>query len=305
MEYAGTLVTLFSILIPARMWVAPGQPVKVKVQTEGKVELVLTEFSGRAVEPQRPAEIAGGADADIRAIFPALDSPGTYLLYAVPAGRSLPEFLGTPLVINVRADKRLPTGANLLVTRIEPLRYAVVDTDQGQIGMIFYYDSAPNTTANFLSLASQGYYDGLTFHRIVPGFVIQGGDPRGDGRGGPGYNIGAEFNDRKHEEGVVSMARSGDPLEPQMKPRYEFANSAGSQFFICLSPREHLDGRYTAFAQVFSGMEAVRNLAKVPLADEKTGRPEKPPIIRKVEVRMVSAADNPYKDLCGLKSIAK
>lgn len=301
MEYAGTLVTLFSILVPARMWVAPGQPVRIKVQAEGKVQLVLTEFTGRPIEAQRAAELAGGAEADIKALFPAVDNPGTYILYAVPPGRDVAQFLGTPLVIGVRADRRLAAGGNLLVTRIEPLRYAVVDTEEGPISIAFYYDSAPNTTANFLSLASQGYYDGLTFHRIVPGFVIQGGDPRGDGKGGPGYQIDAEFNDRKHEEGVVSMARSGDPLEPQMKPRHEFANSAGSQFFICLSTREHLDGRYTAFGQVVAGLETVRNLAKSPLADDKAGRPIKPPIIRKVDVRMVTAADNPYRELCGLK----
>src|SRR5207237_602090 len=94
-------------------------------------------------------------------------------------------------------------------------------------------DIAPNTCSSILSLAENGFYDGLAFHRIVPGFVIQGGDPHGDGVGGPGYSIDAEFSNVKHEEGILSMARNGDPLERQgMKPRCEYANSAGSQFFV-------------------------------------------------------------------------
>jgi cyclophilin family peptidyl-prolyl cis-trans isomerase len=94
------------------------------------------------------------------------------------------------------------------------------------------------------------------------------------------------------------MARNGDPLEPQgLPPRAEYANSAGSQFFICLARKEHLDRRYTAFGRVTSGIEAVRAIAKVPLADVRTGKPEKPPVIKKLEVKAVTAQQNPYKDL--------
>jgi len=109
-------------------------------------------------------------------------------------------------------------------------------------------DSAPNTVANFIYLAKKGFYDGLTFHRVEPDFVIQGGDPNGNGTGGPGYHIKAEFNSRKHLEGTVAMARSDDP------------DSAGSQFYICLAPQPSLDGKYTVFGQVIEGMDVVKKI---------------------------------------------
>ncbi len=164
----------------------------------------------------------------------------------------------------------------------------------------FFYDVAPNTTANFVDLASAGYYDGLTFHRIVPGFVIQTGDPRGDGSGGPGYSIDAEFSDRPHEAGVLSMARSGDPNEASgAPPRAEFANSAGSQFFICLdyNTTKQLDRRYTGFGRVIEGMDVVKQLGAAPIADERSGRPQTPPVIQRVEIKPVTAQANPYATL--------
>ena len=106
-------------------------------------------------------------------------------------------------------------------------------------------DKAPNTVASFIKKANAGDYDGTTFHRVVPGFVAQGGDPRGDGTGGPGYTLPAEFNRRKHLRGTVAMARSQHP------------DSAGSQFYICFAPAPHLDGSYTVFGQVVSGLEVV------------------------------------------------
>ena len=120
----------------------------------------------------------------------------------------------------------------------------------GKIVIKFYPKDAPNTVDNFIKLAQKGFYDGLTFHRVVPGFVVQGGDPRGDGTGGPGYKIKAEFNSRKHLEGTVAMARSADP------------DSAGSQFYICLAPQPFLDGKYTVFGQVIKGMDVVHKIAK-------------------------------------------
>ncbi|WP_390622187.1 peptidylprolyl isomerase [Bacillus tuaregi] len=129
---------------------------------------------------------------------------------------------------------------------------------------------APNTVANFISLVEQGYYDGLIFHRVIPDFMIQGGDPEGTGTGGPGYTIAGEFtsngfeNNLTHERGVISMARTGDP------------DSAGSQFFIMTKESPHLDGEYTAFGKVIEGMETVdkivsaeRNSADKPLEDQK------------------------------------
>ena len=119
-----------------------------------------------------------------------------------------------------------------------------------------YPEIAPNTVKNFISLVKKGYYDGLIFHRVIPGFMIQGGCPQGTGMGGPGYSIKGEFsqngfqNDLKHTEGVLSMARSMMP------------NSAGSQFFIMHKNSPHLDGAYAAFGKVVEGMDVVNKIAE-------------------------------------------
>lgn len=121
-----------------------------------------------------------------------------------------------------------------------------------------YPDVAPNTVNNFISLVNKGFYNGLTFHRVISGFMIQGGDPKGNGTGGPGYTIRGEFlkngfktNNLRHTRGVISMARSMMP------------NSAGSQFFIMHEDAPHLDGQYAAFGKVIEGMEAVDRIAEV------------------------------------------
>jgi peptidyl-prolyl cis-trans isomerase B (cyclophilin B) len=122
----------------------------------------------------------------------------------------------------------------------------VITLDNGQeIRLEFYPADAPKTVENFLALARKGFYDNLTFHRVVPDFVVQGGCPKGNGTGGPGYTIPAEFNTQKHVRGTVAMARSQHP------------DSAGSQFYICYGPTPHLDGNYTVFGKVTSGMEHV------------------------------------------------
>ncbi len=134
----------------------------------------------------------------------------------------------------------------------------------GRIVMEFYPQDAPNTVDNFITLAKKGFYDGVKFHRVEPGLLIQGGDPEGTGYGGPGYRIKAEFNSRKHVEGTVAMARSDHP------------DSAGSQFYICLRPIPSLDGNYTVFGQVIEGMELVKGIAigdvmkKVTIVDKAT-----------------------------------
>lgn len=115
----------------------------------------------------------------------------------------------------------------------------------GEITIEFFPGDAPKTVENFVTLAKQGFYNGLAFHRVVPGFVVQGGDPKGNGTGGPGYTIKAEFNSRRHVRGSVAMARSQHP------------DSAGSQFYITYGAQPHLDGSYTVFGQVTSGMEHV------------------------------------------------
>ena len=146
-----------------------------------------------------------------------------------------------------------------------------LETSEGDVIVELWDDVAPAHTENFLKLAGEGFYDGLTFHRIIPGFVIQGGCPRGDGTGGPGWHVKAEFNDRLHEPGVLSMARSADP------------DSAGSQFFVCLTREycQHLDGQYTAFGKVVEGFENVEKIAATPLSSPQMGTPVDAPKINK------------------------
>ena len=123
---------------------------------------------------------------------------------------------------------------------------AVITLDNGQaIRIEFFPEDAPKTVENFVTLAKKGFYNGLTFHRVVPDFVVQGGCPKGNGTGGPGYQIKAEFNKQKHVRGSVAMARSQHP------------DSAGSQFYITYGATPHLDGNYTVFGKVVSGMEHV------------------------------------------------
>jgi len=127
---------------------------------------------------------------------------------------------------------------------------AVIEMDAGKITIELYEKDAPGTVENFVKLAKRGFYDGLTFHRIVPGFVVQGGDPNGDGTGGPGYQIKGEFNSRKHVTGTVAMARSASP------------DSAGSQFYITLAPQPFLDNKYSVFGQVLEGMDVVMKIKR-------------------------------------------
>jgi peptidylprolyl isomerase/peptidyl-prolyl cis-trans isomerase B (cyclophilin B) len=115
----------------------------------------------------------------------------------------------------------------------------------GEIRLEFFPEDAPKTVENFVTLAKKGFYNGLNFHRVVPDFVVQGGCPKGNGTGGPGYTVKAEFNKQKHVRGTLAMARSQHP------------DSAGSQFYICYGTTPHLDGQYTVFGRVVSGMELV------------------------------------------------
>jgi cyclophilin family peptidyl-prolyl cis-trans isomerase len=153
----------------------------------------------------------------------------------------------------------------------------IITTKFGDIEVELYSDSAPKTVENFKDLTKKGFYDGLIFHRIVPGFVIQGGDPytrdttnrRRWGTGGPGWNIKAEFNKNRHTRGVLSMARSQDP------------DSAGSQFFIVLKDSNFLDGQYTIFGKVKSGMDAVDKIATLKTDDADAPiNPEQAEIIK-------------------------
>lgn len=141
-----------------------------------------------------------------------------------------------------------------------------------------YPDKAPNTVNNFISLANKGFYDGLIFHRVIPGFMIQGGCPNGNGMGGPGYEIDGEFsangfkqNDLKHTTGVLSMARTMAP------------NSAGSQFFIMVAPAPHLDSQYAAFGQVTEGAEIAIDISRVPRS-MMNDKPKQNQVIQSIRV---------------------
>src|SRR2546429_963118 len=293
MQIVSGLAMFFPILIPTKVWFAPTQPLTINIKSDAAVTLVLTDFQGKPIDPAAANEAAPNKNVDIRPMYRQLGMSGTYLLFAVPKGKNFPEFVGTPLVIEVRSDKKAGMQDEPIVVKVEPLRYAVMSTDRGDMTWIFYYDVAPNTVSTIQSLAENGYFDGLIFHRVAS-FAIQGGDPHGDGVGGPGFNIGAEFSNLKHETGVLSMARQGDPLERQgMKPRYEYANSAGSQVFICTTDVPQLDGKYSIFGRVAEGMETVKGIAATELKPG-TERPVKPPVINKVTVMAVTPEKNPY-----------
>jgi peptidyl-prolyl cis-trans isomerase B (cyclophilin B) len=149
---------------------------------------------------------------------------------------------------------------------------AVIKTNEGEMVVQFWTDAAPNTVENFKKLARQGFYDGTIFHRIVKGFMIQGGDPNSKdpakensyGEGGPGYNLKAEFNDHSHDRGVISMARGPDP------------DSAGSQFFICLAPVHRLDHQYTTFGKLIKGQDVPEKIGDIEVTKNSMGEPSKP-----------------------------
>lgn len=136
---------------------------------------------------------------------------------------------------------------------------AVIETRFGEVEIAFFPEVAPNHVDNFIKLSKKGFYDGTIFHRVIPGFMVQGGDPNTrspdrskHGMGGPGYTLKAEFNERPHKRGTLSMARSANP------------DSAGSQFFICVADTPWLDGQYTVFGEVASGMEVVDKIVSQP-----------------------------------------
>ncbi|EDY19279.1 Peptidylprolyl isomerase [Chthoniobacter flavus Ellin428] len=172
--------------------------------------------------------------------------------------------------------------------RAEDKEVAVLKTSQGEMVIEFWPDVAPKTVANFIKLAKAGFYNGTAFHRIIDGFMIQGGDPLTkdpsmEGRWGTGHadeRIKAEFNDHHHEFGVISMARSADP------------DSASSQFFICLGPTPQLDGKYTAFGKLIKGEDTLRKLGKTPVGPSPNGENSKPQSRVALESVQIVSADS-------------
>lgn len=153
---------------------------------------------------------------------------------------------------------------------------AIVETTEGSMTFEFFPDKAPGHVKNFVDLAEKGFYDGTAFHRVIAGFMIQGGCPEGTGRGGPGYTIDAEFNDVHHERGVLSMARSQDP------------DSAGSQFFVCHGEAAFLDRKYTAFGRLIEGDDTLDKIAAAPVRASGGGErssPVNPVKVTKVRIQ--------------------
>jgi len=197
---------------------------------------------------------------------PAVEQPATApaatAAPAAPAAAAAPA-AGTPLTKD--ADQLTPA-------EIEKLQ-AVIETNQGVIKFKFFPKEAPNHCRNFIKLAQKGFYNGLIFHRVIKGFMIQGGDPNGNGSGGPGYHINAEFSQLPHLKGTVSMARTPDP------------NSAGSQFFICLEATPQLNGQYSVFGQVTSGQDVVDKIGATQTGPQD--RPVEPQVMNKVWIEQL------------------
>ena len=237
------------------------------VDPAGKPLFDIYSFADKKlVAPKDGAKLdASKGELDLTAAYPDITTGGTFVLVWKNATPLVIENLKAPLPWGMLlrapqaqrddAIKELKSGP-VNVTHIVPLEYAVIKTDAGEMKAAFYYDAAPHTVDNWISLATQGYYDGSAFHRIMKGFMLQGGDALGNtdkaGTGGPGYHINAEFNDKPHERGVLSMARSSE------------ADSAGSQFFIMHANTDYLNGQYTGFGKLFDGLPVVDEIAGTP-----------------------------------------
>jgi peptidyl-prolyl cis-trans isomerase B (cyclophilin B) len=160
---------------------------------------------------------------------------------------------------------------------------AIIETKFGNMELRFFPEVAPNHVNNFIELAKKGFYDGTTFHRVIPGFMIQGGDPNSKnpdksthGMGGPGYSVKAEFNEKPHKRGTLSMARAGHP------------DSAGSQFFICVADAPFLDRQYTVFGEVVSGMDVADKIVNQP-------RDRKDNPLERIEIKVKAIEKQPEK----------
>jgi peptidyl-prolyl cis-trans isomerase B (cyclophilin B) len=183
-------------------------------------------------------------------------------------------------VTNVLSEENKPVNTSNEV--------AVIKTSEGEMVVQFWTDAAPNTIENFKKLARAGFYDGTIFHRIVKGFMIQGGDPNSKdpakeqsyGQGGPSYKIKAEFNHHSHSRGVISMARGPDP------------DSAGSQFFICLAPVPRLDGQYTTFGKLIKGEDVLEKIGDTPVTRNSMGETSKPTRRVVIETIKIVPADS-------------
>ncbi|MBX3459934.1 MAG: peptidylprolyl isomerase [Planctomycetes bacterium] len=206
--------------------------------------LVRIKGAGKVVK------LAPGKSASGVIEFPAVDPHGQLIeAYYAPRGDIRPDFSGTDKETSNRVPVRVHAHGKKL--------HAVIHTEAGPIKLEFFADRAMNHVLSFVQLAQSGYFNGIVFHRVVPRFVIQGGDPTGTGSGGPGYKLPAEFNEIPHVPGILSMARTSDP------------HSAGSQFFICTDDCPNLDEQYTVFGRVVEGLDAVMTIGE---SDRNAGK---------------------------------
>ena len=212
-------------------------------------------------------------EAEFDRFSPLSDQQVTALLEKAKSESTADSIDPQKVLSNDEINDILATVAATQVEQVAENEIAIVETSIGTLAIAFYTDVAPEHCKGFKRLVTSGFYSGTRFHRIIDGFVVQGGDiltrdgnPDNDGTGGPGYNLPAEFSGIPHDLGILSMARSQDP------------NSAGSQFFICLSRQgtQSLDGQYTVFAKVVGGMDVVQKLGKTPTQMNKYGEKSSP-----------------------------
>lgn len=295
MTEIGAIVLAIALLNPLRAYFQPGHPVEIKLDQaatkalliqlkaapDAKLSLLLVSSDGgvRAVA----ALDASKETFDLAALFPgggdtkapavSLWNGQTHYVQLAMGPELKP--IGSPLVVVPLSPPNLATPRAPDALRIDVEKRVVFHTTAGVITMAMDPEAAPNTVMHFVRLVQDGFYTNIKFHRIVPGFVVQAGDPTGTGTGGPGYLLDLEPSRKEHQAGTLSMARQGHDV-----------NTAGSQFFICLA-REScapLDGQYTAFGQVVEGWPVVQKIAESKLADAQSGKPVQPPVILRSEL---------------------
>lgn len=287
---AGISASASAQLVPDRLYYGVDRPIPMTVKVPdgkaGDVQIELLEADTAKVLASAAAQ-AGGVN--LATLFPNLwaDKKPDVVFAQLKVGD---ERIGAAVVIQPMVDRgtatlnpatKLPqfrmNGQAYSGIRAYSEKHVLLDTTAGEIELAMRPDQAPNSAFNFMSLAGGGFYTDVIFHRVLNqspaggGFVVQVGDPTGTGSGGPGFQVDLEYSKLKHDYGVLSMARSGDP------------NSNGSQIFICLSRAgcQHLDGAYTAFGQAVKGAEAIKAIAETPVGADGLGRPKEPPKINK------------------------
>lgn len=284
------------LLNPVRLYFQADQPVMIHVNVQALAELPETKDASLSLvlltpggKVQTQAQVDPTQNTlDLMQLFPGegggksiLWNGKTWYLQLV-AGQTP---IGSPLVV-VPLSPPGRGGQAVSALRIYPEKLVIMETSMGQIGMRLDPAAAPNTTMQFANLVAGGFYTNVIFHRVIPQFVIQGGDPTGTGTGGPGFFIDLESSSKLHTRGTVSMARQGNDI-----------NSSGSQFFICLSRSAvaQLDKQYTAFGDVVWGMEVVDQIVALPTTRDGSNRPLTPPVIQRAT--LVPAPPRPLNAL--------